>query len=255
MLQKGATKMHEGRSTLNKRFKKTLEKVLALVICLSIAITSQTVMSVRAAYREMLDIDRKGSISITFTYYDESTGKTYPVTNGNSVGLFKVANAVVDNGYKFVTDSRFATAGDIPSEDDALDAANLDLAEKMSKIARGYDFDITPKEIDEDGRVRFEDLDVGLYLVLQASQGKGEDNKYVITPFLISIPCRNPDGSLLYDVDAKSKPIGIAKEKKPSPPKPPIIPQTSQLWWPVMALGAVGLLFLFAGMVRKKRSS
>lgn len=45
----------------------------------------------------------------------------------------------------------------------------------MSKIARGYDFDFTPKEIDEDGRVRFEDLDVGLYLVLQASQGKGED--------------------------------------------------------------------------------
>ena len=129
------------------------------------------------------------------------------------------------------------------------------LEEILNNSSRGYDFDFTPKEIDEDGRVRFEDLDVGLYLVLQASQGKGEDNKYVITPFLISIPCRNPDGSLLYDVDAKSKPLGIAKEKKPSPPKPPILPQTSQLWWPVMALGAVGLLFLFAGMARKKRSS
>jgi LPXTG-motif cell wall-anchored protein len=96
---------------------------------------------------------------------------------------------------------------------------------------------------------------VGLYLVKQDAQGTG-DNKMFITPYLITIPQKSRDGSLIYDVDAAAKPIGVAKEEvpPPTPPKPPVLPQTGQLWWPVMVLGGVGVLALCVGMVRKNRN-
>ena len=79
-----------------------------------------------------------------------------------------------------------------------------------------------PVEMDSDGTASFSDLEVGLYLVMQAKQGTGDSN-FVIAPFLVSIPYRNPDGSLTYDVNAQTKPIGIAW----IPPTTPINPKNS----------------------------
>ena len=207
-----------------------------------------------AENHEMLDPDRIGSISITFTYYDETAKETKPVTGGNSVGLYKVADVIVDNGFKFVTDERFAGAGTIPDTDEALDAANLDLAEKMAATAKSYAYDVQPKAMDAQGKVSFEGLEVGLYLVVQAAQGEG-DNKFVLTPFLITIPQKNPDGSLVYDVDAQSKPLGIGKvvPTPPSPPTPSHLPQTGQMWWPVVLLAGLGVIAFCFGMIRKNR--
>ena len=133
--------------------------------------------------REFPDLDKTGSITATFTYYDKDSGNTLPVAGGNSVGLFKVADVEVHNGFIFVVDPRFASAGEIPATN----------------------FDIAPVEMDSDGTASFSDLEVGLYLVMQAKQGTGDSN-FVIAPFLVSIPYRNPDGSLTYDVNAQTKP-------------------------------------------------
>ena len=63
--------------------------------------------------------------------------------------------------------------------------------------------------------------------------------------------------SKLVDVTAESKPIGIGKIEPPpkpdKPDKPKRIPQTGQLWWPVMVLGIVGALFVLAGVAAKVR--
>ena len=124
----------------------------------------------------------------------------------------------------------------------------------MAAIAKDYVFDVQSKEMDSEGKVSFDGLEVGLYLVVQDAQGEG-DNKLSITPFLITIPQKNPDGSLVYDVDAAAKPLRVAKEELPPPPTPPHnIPQTGQLWWPVMMLGGLGVLVLFIGMTRKNRT-
>ncbi len=246
--------MHEKRVGLKNKIKGIAKAALALSMCLVMPLTS--LPAAASEKREMLDKDRIGSISITFTYYDETDKTTKPVTGGNTVGLYKVANVVVDNGYKFVTDERFASAGEIPDTSEALDAANLDLAKKMAAIAENIAFDVQPKAMDAQGKVTFEGLEVGLYLVTQAARGEG-DNKFYLTPFLITIPQKNPDGSLVYDVDAKSKPLGIGKEKVPTPPtpsKPRRLPQTGQLWWPVMVFGGLGVLMLCFGMIRKNRN-
>lgn len=243
--------MHNKKGGLKNKIKGIAKAALALSMCLVMPLTS--LPAAASEKHEMLDPDRIGSISITFTYYDETDKTTKPVTGGNTVGLYKVADVVVDNGFKFVTDERFASAGEIPNTDEALDAANLDLAKKMAAIADSIAFDVQPKAMDAQGKVTFEGLEVGLYLVKQDAQGTG-DNKLVINPFLITIPQKNPDGSLVYDVDAAAKPLGVAKEKTTPPPPPRRIPQTGQLWWPVMALGGLGVLMLCFGMIRKSRN-
>ena len=207
--------------------------VLALSMCLVMPLTA---IPVSAAENEVPDLDRTGSLTITYKYYNEKTKETKSVSGGNSVGLFKVADIVEDGGYKFVIDDRFASAGEIPDTSEELDAVNVDLAEAMAKIAKGYDFDIASRETDEEGRVSFDGLEVGMYLVMQDAKGKG-DNRYELTPFL-----------------ADTKPVGIFKEQVPPPTPPRRIPQTGQLWWPVAALGAAGVLFVVMGMVRRSRS-
>lgn len=248
--------MRNKRVELKNKIKGIAKAVLALSMSLVMPLTSIPVSA--AENQEKPDLDRLGSISITFTYYDKNTNTTKPVTGGNSVGLYKVADIVADNGYKFLADERFAGAGEIPDTDESLDAANLNLAKKMAAIAEGYAFDVPSVETDSQGRVSFGGLEVGLYLVKQDAQGTG-DNRMVITPFLITIPQKNPDGSLIYDVDAAAKPIGVAKEEVPPPPPPPNppprrIPQTGQLWWPVMVLGGMGVLLICIGMIRKNRN-
>ena len=247
--------MHEKRLGLKNKIKGIAKA--ALVLSMSLVLPLSSIPVTAAESHETLDPDRTGSISITFTYFDKNTNTTKPVTNGNSIGLYKVADVSTDNGFKFVTDNRFASVGEIPDTDEALDAANLDLAKKMAAIAEGYAFDVASVETDAQGKVSFDGLEVGLYLVKQDAQGTG-DNRFVINPFLITIPQKNPDGSLVYDVVADAKPIGVAKEEvpPPPPPNPPPhhIPQTGQLWWPVMVLGGMGILLICVGMIRKNRN-
>jgi len=225
-------------------------------LCLTLFIAWTAPLTAAASNREEFpDTERPGSITATFTYFDKDSGRTLPVSGGNSVGLFKVAEVVIDNGFRFVVDPRFASVGELPATYEELDSANVELASKMAKIAENLDFDIPPVEMDSGGTVKFTNLEVGLYLVMQAKRGT-DDNQYVIAPFLISIPNKNPDGTWLYDVNAQSKPIGIAwipPESPDEPSKPKKLPQTGQLWWPVLALGAAGAAFIIAGVAVRNR--
>ena len=239
------------RSSMKK--KNTVWRAAALAMCLALFLAWTAPLSAAASNREQFpDIERTGSITATFTYYDKDSGETLPVSGGNSVGLFKVANVVIDDGFHYVVDPRFASAGEIPSTSEELDRVNIELASKMAKIAESYDFDQGPAEMNAEGTVSFSDLEIGLYLVMQAKQGTGDSN-FVIAPFLISVPYENPDGTWRYDVNAQSKPIGIAWIPPESPDNPKKLPQTGQLWWPVMALGAAGAAFIIAGVAVRNR--
>ena len=237
----------------------TAGRAAALALCLALFLAWTCPLAAAAADPdEFPDLDRPGSITATFTYYDKDSGKTQPVAGGNSVGLYKVADVVIDNGFRFAVDPRFEAAGEIPATSEELDSVNSELAAKMAKIAAGSGFDIQPVEMDAGGTVSFKDLEVGLYLVMQDKQGTG-DNQFEIAPFLVSIPYHNPDGTWNYDVNAQSKPITVTwipPESPDEPVKPDKhgkIPQTGQLWWPVPLLGAAGAVFIIAGAVIKRR--
>ena len=238
---------------VGKRIRRMARAVAALTMCLVLSVTG---MAASAAESEMLDLDRKGSLSITFTY----DGK--PISDGNKVGIFKVANAVFDesHGYKFVWNGEFAAAGTIPKD---LDAVNGELAKKLVRIAIDKKVPLyrNSQELGSDGKATFSDLEVGLYLVVHTNKiettlADKSTVTYTINPFLVSIP-QNDDGKLNYDVVTKPK-VSPEKEttpppKKPTPP-PKRVPQTGQLWWPVMVMGVAGALLVTFGLVRKMKS-
>lgn len=241
--------MHERISIMKKKMKGIIRAALALSMCLTMPLSA---LPAAAAENEMPDPERIGSISITFT--DPETKK--PVTGDNRIALYKVADVKVENGFKFVYVDDFADAGEVPAAGEEL---NADLAEKLSKIAKekGLDPDYAEQKIDENGNVTFTDLKIGLYLAVQTYKGSGNP-AFTISPFLISIPNKSSDGKLVYDVDASPK-VEVNKETTPTPPpekhKPPRkLPQTGQLWWPVMTLGIAGAALVVFGMIRKSRN-
>ena len=239
--------MHERISIMKKKMKGIIRAALALSMCLTMPLSA---LPAAAAENEMPDPERIGSISITFK--DPETKE--PVSGDNRIALYKVADVKVENGFKFVYVDDFADAGEVPAAGEEL---NADLAEKLSKIAKekGLDPDCAEQKIDENGNVTFTDLKIGLYLAVQTYKGSGNP-AFTISPFLISIPNKSSDGKLVYDVDASPK-VDVAKETTPpphKPPTPPRLPQTGQLWWPVMALGAAGAVLVALGMIRKNRN-
>ena len=239
---------------VGKRIRRMVKAVTALTMCLILSMTGTAAF---AAESEIPDLSRKGSLSITFTYDGE------PISDGNKVGIFKAADVIEDNGYKYVWNGEFAAVGRMPED---LDAVNGELAKKLVQIAIDKKVNLyrNSQELDKNGKVTFSDLPSGLYLVvhtkrIQTTLSDKSKVTYTINPFLVSIP-QKENGELNYDVSTKPK---VSPDKKttpppkkptpPTPPRPPRVPQTGQLWWPVMALGVTGALFLTFGLVRKMK--
>ena len=246
-LQKGVPGMQKRKNGLKSKIKGIVKTAIALSICLAMPLAA---ISASAAPNEKPDLDRKGSLSIRFT----SNGE--PISGGNKVGIYKVADVVEDGGYKFVLKEEFASVGELPEN---LDAENETLATKMDKIARdnGLTLYKGSQELDSDGKVKFTDLEVGLYLVVHTKKTEITlpDKKrviYTINPFLVSIPQKD-NGKLIYDVSTNPK-VAPAKEMVPPPPTPPDVPQTGQLWWPVIVFGTAGMVFIMVGLIRKAKT-
>ena len=234
---------------------KAARTVITAAVCLAILLASFSPLAVAASSNEKPELDRKGSLSITFTCDGQ------PISDGNKVGIFKVADAVVDNGYKFVWNGEFAAVGAMPED---LDAVNSELAQKLVNIAKNKKITLyrNSQELDEKGNVKFNDLEVGLYLVVHAKKVEvtlSDKSKvtYTINPFLVSVPQKEGE-ELTYDVVTNPK-VSPEKSttpppKKPTPP-PKRVPQTGQLWWPVFVLGAAGMILITVGFVRKAKNS
>ena len=225
---------------------------LSAVMCLAMVFTSFTPLTAAAEeVSEMPDLNRKGSLSITFTYEGN------PISDGNEVGIYKVADIVEDNGYKFAWKEDYASIGEMPED---LENVNAELAMKLHKIAqeKARSLEQESQALDENGNVTFSDLELGLYLVVHTKKTQitlKDKTKvtYTINPFLISVP-QKEGGRLIYDISTKPK-VSPEKDTVPpkTPPKPPRLPQTGQLWWPVIGLGAIGVLFVCAGLLRKSK--
>lgn len=221
--------------------------VIALVLCLLLPAAS--ISAAASSKEEFPDRDRKGSLTITYTVNGE------PISGGNKVGIFKVASVIEKDGFRFVVEDPFKAIGELPED---LDTVNKSLAEDLAYIAKadGIELYRPSQELDSTGTAVFDDLDVGLYLVVQTLKTEitlKDKSKvvYTINPFLVSIPQKD-NGKLIYDVSTNPK-VAPVKEMVP-PPTPPDLPQTGQLWWPVIALGTAGMVFIMIGLIRNTRA-
>ena len=141
--------MHE-RLLISKKLRGIAKAALSLAICLAMPIAS---LSASASENEVPDLDRDGSISINFM--DPETKK--PVSGDNRIALYKAASVKIDNGFRFVYEDEFASAGEAPAADEDLSA---DLAVKLAQIAEKDSLtpDCPEQKIDENGNVTFTEV-------------------------------------------------------------------------------------------------
>lgn len=201
---------------------------LMMILMLSLPITQAWAL-------EEPDMARTGSIGVAMTCEGEAVA-------GGMLTIYRAGQIHEENGadFSFRLTAEFAGSG--LSLSDIYDAA---LAPALAEYAGANGLSGIQKEIDDKGLVTFEDLELGLYLVVQTTPAPGY---FAADPFLVSVPGRK-DGSYIYHVDASPK---LALEKDPTPPPPPpppSIPQTGLTQWPVPVMAAGGLLLVLLGVV------
>lgn len=149
--------------------------------------------------------------SIHVNLYDSTNNKAL---SGGELTVYRVAEVQRRNG-----NLSFEYCGDF--DGCAIELGDLtdstlagQLQEYLSDNAEG-----TVREVDANGNVNFDDLELGLYLVVQTKASKGYKP---VNSFLVSLPMAE-DGEWNYEVDASPK-VGAYTPEPETPPSPPDTP-------------------------------
>lgn len=165
-------------------------------------------------YMEVLDDDRDCSLDIFYNYNDKAIA-------GVEVTAYKIADISVKGGsiqLELIDDI-------ILGLDESI--YNLDykeLLELANKIDyKSFDNNIYRSTItaDKTGHVKFDNLEKGLYLLVQTEASGIASNYYKFDNFILSVPFGNEDGSWIYEVECYPK---TTTNLLPTPT--PYIPQT-----------------------------
>lgn len=214
-------------------------------ICAFCAVIAALLMCTSVFAVELVDMERKGSVSISMRYQGESVP-------GGTLSAIRVAEVTLTNGdYGFAFTSEFASCG-LSTEDISLPH----LASELAAFADANAIAGTEKRIDENGAVTFSDLEVGLYLFVQHTPA---DGFCAVSPFLVTVPSREGE-TYVYDVDGSPKlslePAPTESTAPPTTTEPlptePKLPQTGQTNWPVPVLAVSGVLLFMLGWYMKR---
>ena len=243
----------------NERIRGAIRRV-GIILCALCLTAAVPVTAVADTDRVEIDPERT-DCSITLELgYTNAAGKPEDM-EGGTIGLYTIAAVKIDGDQTFdISKGKFADSAAVKSIPGMSEAA---LNEKNSSIAASLAAAASEDMADQikpvsDGGVSFKGLKPGLYLVKQLQASK---DSVTINPFLISIPYEKE-----FQVTAKPK-AGIRVPDKPSSPdkinrktsrpsKKGSLPRTGQLWWPVFAGAALGMVFIVSGIaVRRKDMS
>lgn len=185
----------------------------ALLLVLCLLVTSALPALATSANIKLTDghgNPNTGSIHVNL--YDSTNNKAL---SGGELTVYRVAEVQRKNG-----NLSFEYCGDF--DGCAIELGDLtdstlagQLQEYLSDNAEG-----TVREVDANGNVNFDDLELGLYLIVQTEASKGYEP---INPFLVSLPMAE-DGKWNYAVDASPKVGAYTPTKPDTPPTPPTPP-------------------------------
>ena len=186
---------------------KVLRRTTAYLLTLLLALFLTT--AVGAA--EPLDPDRRGEIQITLKDH-------HGIVTGGAFTIWQVGELRLDGGvYHYVVTDAFS--GSHLTLEKLTDP---ELPGKFLSWAKRKDFPGQTEEVDREGSVTFQDLDLGVYLVSQTRRSPGY---YAAPAFLVTVPFETEDG-IVYRVDASPK---LELESRPSKPDPTPKPSSEPL--------------------------
>ena len=179
--------------------------------------------------------DKEGSIMVSVKVNDT-------VVPGGSMTMYKVADVVSDNGYRFaytddfkdffkddteysspynagyVDENVFPDAFTSKSTEEASLAANhnanYDMAQDLMTYVSINKLEGLKKDLGTAGSAVFDELAAGLYLFIQDDPA---DGYYAVTPFLVTLPGVDADGELVWEVNAGPKIETHSREGEPEP--------------------------------------
>ena len=224
------------------------------LISLSAVLVLLMALLVLPAQAETVDMDRKGSITAAMTYQSE------PVPGG-TLTLYRVASLQLFDEELFHYEGAFEDCGV------SLEDLDFDTAVDLASFVYRNGLEGQTRQIDDQGLVKFDDLEVGLYLLIQWEPAPGF---YELSPFLISLP-NNEDGVYVYDTTSAPKQTPDERPTEPPTEEPPTeppaeepseppteppteppepnLPQTGLTNWPIPILAVCGFFSLTAGLV------
>lgn len=241
-----------------KKYKKIGSILLTLFFLCMINVTA-------FAKSELPNLDQKGSITVTVR--DTKSQKTIA---GGSLKIYQVAlakEADWDFTYEYSKDFEEC---EIP----LIDIQSEGLASKLYQFVVSKNVKADSVKIGNDGKVVFSNLNLGLYLIAQDTAAKGYSN---MKPFLVTVPL-NDNGRYIYDVNAEPKAGTVTIQQETtetstvttetsthttststrtttttSQPRKLAskLPQTGQLWWPVVVFAVAGVSSLMIGHRKK----
>lgn len=211
-----------------------LRKTLCRILC-CIAIFCLAASSVYAA-EPPAQKQETGTIVFDFSRSDAAV-------TGGAVNLRLVAMLDLDTKTLSWAPG-FAEAG---LELDALVSGDAErVADFLFYYAESKELPAEQIEIGLDGKGRYENAALGVYLLSQTEPFAGYE---CILPALISVPVRE-DGVLNFCVEAlpKLRPLHEVPPPSETPP-PPDLPYTGQVNWPVPILAFGGCLLILLGLL------
>lgn len=245
-----------------KKIKKTLVLMLGIFLFCGMG------LSAYAADSAEIDFDKTGTVTLTL---ETSEGET--VSRG-AVTIYQVASLYLDDG-----SMAYACTEDFADlEADLEDVESASLPALLEEYVQTNAVTGTDAEIGSSGTVTFENLELGLYLIVQTAES---DHYETINPFAVTVPME-VDGEWVYTVDASPK-VGTvtltettesggeieesdegtdesgetadataAAEDAAGTAAASTLPQTGQLFWPIPVLAVCGIVLFILGGIMKR---
>ncbi|MBQ4560752.1 MAG: hypothetical protein IJA55_00290 [Clostridia bacterium] len=230
-----------------------MKKALLFVIIVTLILLS---LDIAVFSRVLPDLERNGSVSVTMRY----GGNPVP---GGTMTLYRVGDVVIEDGNCIFKLTEHFAELDLNLSDLESDQLVFDVAGHIDD----NNIDGVTKDIDANGRVIFEALEPGLYMLIQKTAATGYNCS---NPFLVSLPMNGND-EYIYDVDASAKAELTKNNDNPYDDTTPDsdtstggrdttggrvttsggnrLPQTGQLKWPIPILTVAGAGFVLVGML------
>ena len=140
----------------------------------------------------IIDFNQKAAIEVALKAPDDNKN-----IEGAEITLYHIASVGIENNKLVYTYNEAIK----DCEEDLSDLTNQELTSGISKCIIDKEILSYTKVTDEEGKVNYKNLDLGLYLVKQTNNVLGYSN---IDSFLISIP-KNIDNKWTYNLKAEPK--------------------------------------------------